>query len=195
MKIDDLVSRLAKTPGLTRRNATKMLFHFIRNKEKIRDFVKIFESVEEEIKVCASCGNISFGELCDICANDRRDHSIICVVEDFEGIANLERGVWYTGIYHVLGGLLSAGRGMMPENLNIASLMEKVRQGLVSEIIFASTSSFEWQATMHLMVGEIKKISSTIKITEFAHGLPIGSSFEYMDEGTLHVAFTARKGV
>ncbi|MDA0617359.1 MAG: toprim domain-containing protein, partial [Proteobacteria bacterium] len=131
------------------------------------------------------------------CSNTKREHGVVCIVEDFEDISNLEKGMWYTGVYHVLGGLLSAQRGMMPENLNISSLIEKIQNKIVSEVIFASTSSFEWQATMHFLIEELKKLEefANIKITEFAHGLPIGSSFEYMDEGTLQVAFTSRKNV
>jgi recombination protein RecR len=197
MKIEELISKLSKTPGITRRNATKVLFHFIRNKERIRDFTKIFQNIEEEVGLCASCGNIAFHELCEICSNTKREHGVVCIVEDFEDISNLEKGMWYTGVYHVLGGLLSAQRGMMPENLNISSLIEKIQNKIVSEVIFASTSSFEWQATMHFLIEELKKLEefANIKITEFAHGLPIGSSFEYMDEGTLQVAFTSRKNV
>ena len=118
-------------------------------------------------------------------------------MEDFEDISNLEKGTWYTGVYHVLGGLLSAQRGMMPENLNISSLIQKIQNKTINEVIFASTSSFEWQATMHFLIEEFKKLEEfpNLKITEFAHGLPIGSSFEYMDEGTLQVAFTSRKNV
>jgi recombination protein RecR len=197
MKIEDLISRIAKTPGITRRNAAKLLFHFIRNKEKISDFTKILQTIEKEIGICGSCGNVAFNQLCDICQNNNRQHGIVCVVEDFEDITNLEKGMWYNGIYHVLGGLLSAQKGMMPENLNTSTLLNKIRNNEVREIIFASTSSFEWQATMHFLISEFKKLSnfSSIKITEFAHGLPIGSSFEYMDEGTLQIAFTARRSL
>jgi recombination protein RecR len=201
MEIDDLVNRLAKYPGLTRKSASKLVFSFIRNKAKIADFIKVFEKIENEITTCSKCGNIAFNDkvedLCAICKNYKRDSTIACVVEDFEDISNLEKGLWYNGSYHVLGGLLSAQKGMMPENLNTNQLFSRIISGEVLEIIFASTSSFEWQATMHFLIEEIRKIpnGSDIKITEFAHGLPIGSSFEYMDEGTLQVAFSSRKGV
>ena len=201
MEIDDLVNRLAKNPGLTRKSASKLVFSFIRNKAKITDFIKIFEKIENEITTCNNCGNVTFKDkvedLCIICKNYKRDSTIACIVEDFEDITNLEKGLWYNGSYHVLGGLLSAQKGMMPENLNTSQLFSRIISGEVLEIIFASTSSFEWQATMHFLVEEIKKIpnGSCVKITEFAHGLPIGSSFEYMDEGTLQIAFSGRKSV
>ena len=201
MEIDDLVNRLAKNPGLTRKSASKLAFSFIRNKAKIADFIKIFEKIENEITTCNQCGNVTFKDkiedLCTICKNYKRDSTIACIVEDFEDITNLEKGLWYNGSYHVLGGLLSAQKGMMPENLNTSQLFSRIISGEVLEIIFASTSSFEWQATMHFLVEEIKKIpnGSFVKITEFAHGLPIGSSFEYMDEGTLQIAFSGRKSV
>lgn len=197
MNIEDLASKIAKNPGLTKRNAQKLLFHFVRNKEKIIDFTKVFETLEKEVCLCEICGNIAFSKLCLICSNTKREHSTVCIVEDFEDISNLEKGMWYNGVYHVLGGLLSAQRGMMPENINISELITRIQSGTVQEIIFASTSSFEWQATIHLILAELKKLSnfSQIRITEFAHGLPIGSSFEYMDEGTLQIAFAARKAV
>ncbi|MFT4967713.1 MAG: recombination protein RecR [Candidatus Deianiraeaceae bacterium] len=197
MNINEIVTKLAKYPGITRRNAMKILFHLIRNKSKIQDFTKILQSIESEVQVCSSCGNVAFNTLCEICENAKRDSTIVCIVEEIEDISNLEKGGWYNGTYHVLGGLLSAQRGMMPENLNILTLIEKICADKVQEIIFASTSSFEWQATMHFLVEELKKLPkfSLITVTEFAHGLPIGSSFEYMDEGTLQVAFTARKNL
>lgn len=197
MNINEIVTKLAKYPGITRRNAMKILFHLIRNKSKIQDFTKILQSIENEVQVCSSCGNVAFNTLCEICENTKRDSTIVCIVEEIEDISNLEKGGWYNGTYHVLGGLLSAQRGMMPENLNILTLIEKICADKVQEIIFASTSSFEWQATMHFLVEELKKLPqfSLITVTEFAHGLPIGSSFEYMDEGTLQVAFTARKNL
>ena len=192
--IEDLAIRLAKNPGITRRSAHKLLFHFIRNKEKIDDFIKILQKVEEEISTCKSCGNVAFESFCNICSSSR-NKSVVCVVEDFEDVGNLEKGGWYDGVYHVLGGLLSAQKNMLPENLNTKPLLEKVKMGQVVEIIFASTSSFEWQATMHFIVHEVKKLNENVKITEFAHGLPVGSSLEYMDEGTLQIAFSCRRGV
>jgi len=196
MKIDEIIIRLAKNPGLTRKSSAKLIFHFIRNKAKIDDFVKVFEKINSEISTCQICGNIAFKNefesLCAICQNNKREHTTVCIVEDFEDIANLEKGLWYNGSYHVLGGLLSAQKGMMPENLNTQKLFERIQSMEVFEIIFASTSSFEWQATMHFLIEEIKKIPNgdAVKITEFAHGLPIGSSFEYIDEGTLQIAFS-----
>lgn len=195
MKIEDLVLKLAKNQGLTRKSSQKLLFHFIRNKEKIADFIKIFQTVEKEVGVCGSCGNVAFSSLCHICQNEKRDSTTICIVEDFEDITNLEKGFWYSGTYHVLGGLLSAQKGMMPDSLNTKTLFEKIYQNKVSEIIFASTSSFEWQATMHFLKEEMRLIPNfeNVKVTEFAHGLPVGGSFEYMDEGTLQIAFRGRK--
>lgn len=192
-----MIAKVAKYQGMTRRSAAKLLFSFVRDKEKIRDFETVLSSIRENIKPCESCGNIAFEDICDICKNEKREHSIVCIVEDFEDIQNLEKGLWYNGIYHVLGGLLSAQKGMMPENLSTRPLFEKIRQGQVTELIFASTSSFEWRATMYYLTEEIKKIPSAenIKITEFAHGLPIGSSFEYMDEGTLQIAYTTRREI
>lgn len=197
MNINEMIAKVAKYQGMTRRSAAKLLFSFVRNKEKIRDFETILSSIRENIKPCKSCGNIAFEDICNICKNVKREHFVICIVEDFEDIQNLEKGLWYNGIYHVLGGLLSAQKGMMPENLNIYSLFEKIRENKVNELIFASTSSFEWRATMYYLTEEIKKIpnAENIKITEFAHGLPIGSSFEYMDEGTLQIAYTTRREI
>ena len=195
MNINEMIAKVAKYQGMTRRSASKLLFSFVRNKEKIRDFETILASIRENVLQCESCFNIAFENLCEICKNERRDHSIICIVEDFEDIANLEKGLWYNGIYHVLGGLLSAQKGMMPENLNTKPLFEKIKKSEVVEIIFASTSSFEWRATMFYLTEELKKIPNgeKLKITEFAHGLPIGSSFEYMDEGTLQIAYQSRR--
>jgi len=201
MEIDDLVNRLAKNPGLTRKSASKLAFSFIRNKAKIADFIKIFEKIENEITICNKCGNVTFKDkvedLCTICKNCKRDSTIACIVEDFEDITNLEKGLWYNGLYHVLGGLLSAQKGMMPDALNTKPLFKRIQNGEVSEIIFASTSSFEWRATMYYLTEEIKKIPNgeKVSITEFAHGLPIGSSFEYMDEGTLQIAYQTRRSV
>lgn len=195
MKVNDIIVKLAKNPGLTRRNAQKLLFNFIRNKEKIDEFAQILQTVKEDIRTCENCYNIAFNKLCFICENDKRDKATVCIVEDFEDVVNLEKGLWYNGIYYVLGGLLSAQKGMMPDDLNTKKLFEKIHNEEISEIIFASTSSFEWQATMHFLNIEMQKIPNfkNVKVTEFAHGLPIGSSFEFMDEGTLQIAFNGRK--
>ena len=195
--IEDLIIRLSKNPGLTKKSASKLIFHLIRNKHKVVDLVKIFEKIEKEVKICEICGNITLETHCEICKNEKREHSTVCIVEEFEDIANLEKGLWYNGSYHVLGGLLSAQKGMMPEQLNIKNLFNRISNNEIGEIIFASTSSFEWQATMHFLIEEIRKIpnGNLLKISEFAHGLPIGSSFEYMDEGTLQIAFSGRKNI
>lgn len=197
MKINEIIAKFAKNQGMTRRSATKFIFSLIRNKEKIREIAEMLASIQNDVCLCKKCGNIAFEELCEICQNEKREHSTVCIVEDFEDVSNLEKGLWYNGIYHVLGGLLSAQKGMMPETLNTKSLFERISQGEVAEIIFASTSSFEWRATMYYLTEEIKKIPNggKIGITEFAHGLPIGSSFEYMDEGTLQIAYQTRRAI
>ena len=197
MKINDIIAKFGKYQGMTRRSATKFIFSLIRNKEKIRDLEEMLNLINKNVCLCEKCGNIAFETVCEICQNAKREHSTVCIVEDFEDITNLEKGLWYNGIYHVLGGLLSAQKGMMPDALNTKPLFQRIQDGEVTEIIFASTSSFEWRATMYYLTEEIKKIPNgeKISITEFAHGLPIGSSFEYMDEGTLQIAYQTRRAI
>jgi recombination protein RecR len=197
MKINDIIAKFGKYQGMTRRSATKFIFSLIRNKEKIRDLEEMLNLINKNVCLCEKCGNIAFEAVCEICQNAKREHSTVCIVEDFEDITNLEKGLWYNGIYHVLGGLLSAQKGMMPDALNTKPLFERIQNGEIFEIIFASTSSFEWRATMYYLTEEIKKIPNgeKVSITEFAHGLPIGSSFEYMDEGTLQIAYQTRRAI
>ena len=194
MIIEDIIKKIAKTPGITRRSAQKMIINFATNKLDLDVFLQALDTIRSDVKVCNTCNNIAFQEQCAICANEKRGRNIVCVVESFDDIINLEKGMWYNGLYHVLGGLLSAQKGMMPDSLNIQNLLHRIKNQNIKEVVFASTSSFEWKATMHFITEEIHGIikKDDIKITEFAHGMPIGGSFEFMDEGTLQIAYSKR---
>lgn len=148
-------------------------------------------SAASSIKACSRCGNLDDVDPCNICRDEKRDDSVICIVEDVADLWALERTGSFKGRYHVLGGTLSALDDVGPEDLNIGTLVDRVNAGSVGEVILATNVTVDGQTTAHYIVDRLA--SSGVKITRLAHGVPVGGELEYLDDGTLTTALKARQ--
>jgi len=175
---------MAQLPGIGKRTALRLVLHLLKQpKEQTVFLADALTTMREEVKFCASCHNISDVEICEICANPNRNHHMICVVEDIRDVMAIENTRQFKGIYHVLGGKISPIDGVGPSQLNISSLVEKVKSGTVQELIFALSSTMEGDTTNFFIYKQIKEyeiITSTI-----ARGIAVGDELEYADEVTL----------
>lgn len=182
--LENAVNEMAQLPGIGKRTALRLVLHLLRQPiEQTTGLTTALDLLRTEIKYCRSCYAISDTNLCEICEKPSRDHSIICVVEDVRDVMALENTQLYKGIYHVLGGKISPMDGVGPNQLNILPLIEKVKNGGVSEIIFALSSTMEGDTTNFYIYKQIKNdnvITSTI-----ARGIAVGDELQYADEVTL----------
>ncbi len=191
--IDRLTDELARLPGIGRKTAQRLTYHLL--KTPAADVTRLAEALvrlTREVRACAECGNYTEAELCPICASPRRDPSVICVVEQASDIGAIERAGEYRGLYHVLGGRLSPLDGIGPGELNVASLLERVRKtGVVREVVLATNPSVEGEATalyLHKLLTPLE-----IRVTRIARGLPIGGDLEYADGVTIAEALHSRR--
>ena len=193
-EIEQLSSTLARRPGLGPRSARRAVLWLVKNREDaLPALLEALDAVSETLVECSTCGNVDTTDPCGICADPRRDAGSLCVVEDVADVWALDRARLFRGRYHVLGGKLSALDGIGPEDLNIASLMDRVANGAVDEVVLAMNATLEGQTTAHYLaerLGEHK-----LRITQLAHGLPVGGELDYLDEGTLAQALRARRPV
>ena len=175
---------MAQLPGIGKRTALRLVLHLLKQpKEQTFFLADALMTMREEVRFCSSCHNISDVEICEICSNSNRNHQIICVVEDIRDVMAIENTRQFKGIYHVLGGKISPIDGVGPSQLNITSLVEKVKLGAVQELIFALSSTMEGDTTNFFIYKQIKEyeiITSTI-----ARGIAVGDELEYADEVTL----------
>lgn len=182
--LEKAVNEMAQLPGIGKRTALRLVLHLLKQpKEQTGFLANALITMREEVKFCESCHNISDVEICEICANTKRDHQIICVVEDIRDVMAIENTGQFRGVYHVLGGKISPIDGVGPSQLNINTLVEKVKSGTVSEIIFALSSTMEGDTTNFYIFKQIQDcniITSTI-----ARGISVGDELEYADEVTL----------
>ena len=187
--VETLISEFTKFPGIGKKTAQRLAFHILSSATE--DAVKFASSVVDVktlVEVCTVCGGISDEKLCEICKNNKRDHSIICVVERSEDIFAFERTNSFMGVYHILGGLLSPLDGIGPEKLNIQTLKIRLKSGM--EIVLATSASLEGDATA-LYLQKLFQ-DKKVKITRVARGLPVGGELEYTDEATLLRALEGR---
>jgi recombination protein RecR len=182
--LEKAVNEMAQLPGIGKRTALRLVLHLLKQpKEHSRFLTNAILTMREEVKFCNSCHNISDNEVCEICDNTKRNHQIICIVEDIRDVMAIESTGQFRGIYHVLGGKISPIDGVGPSQLNINSLVDKVKSGTVLEIIFALSSTMEGDTTNFYIYKQIKDcniITSTI-----ARGIAVGDELEYADEVTL----------
>lgn len=189
--LGQLVDQLARLPGIGRKSAQRLAFHIL--KQSPQDAYALARSIveaKEKIRYCTKCYNMTDQEICPICANPNRDHSLICVVEDARDVVALERAREFTGLYHVLNGAISPMDGIGPDQLKVKELLERLRAGEVQEVILATNSNIEGEATAMYLSNLIKPLG--IKVTRIAQGLPVGGDIEYADEVTLARAFNGR---
>lgn len=182
--IEKAVNEMSQLPGIGKRTALRLVLHMLKQpKEQVTFLSQALLSMREEIKYCNSCHNISDSETCEICANKNRNHQIICIVEDIRDVMAIENTGQFRGIYHVLGGKISPIDGVGPSQLNISSLVKKVKLGQVSEIIFALSSTMEGDTTNFYIYKQIAE--SSIIVSTIARGISVGDELEYADEVTL----------
>lgn len=175
---------MAQLPGIGKRTALRLVLHLLKQpKEQTQLLATALLQLREDIRFCSRCHNISDEEICDICSNPAREQSVICVVEDIRDVMALENTGLYKGLYHVLGGKISPIDGVGPGQLNITSLVEKVKSGQVKEIIFALSSTMEGDTTNFYIYKQIK--DNSVIISAIARGIAIGDELEYADEVTL----------
>ena len=193
-EIEALSSALARLPGLGPRSARRAVLWLVKNREQaLPALLEALDAVSETLIECQICGNVDTSDPCGICADPRRDPKSLCVVEDVADVWALDRARLFQGRYHVLGGKLSALDGIGPEDLNIASLMERVASGEVEEVVLAMNATLEGQTTAHYLAERLEE--HKLRITQLAHGLPVGGELDYLDEGTLAQALRARRPV
>lgn len=182
--LEKAVNEMAQLPGIGKRTALRLVLHLLKQPSEQTQFLTTaLTSMREEIKFCVSCHNISDVEVCEICNNKSRNHKIICVVEDVRDVMAIENTNQFKGIYHVLGGKISPIDGVGPSQLNIASLVEKVKSGNIEELIFALSSTMEGDTTNFYIFRQIKDCH--IKTSTIARGIAVGDELEYADEVTL----------
>lgn len=182
--IEEAVEQLSSLQGIGKKTALRLVLNLLkRDRSDIERFSNAFISMKENVKACESCGNISDINICTICSNEKRDHETICIVEDIRDIMAIESTETYNGIYHVLGGVISPMDGIGPSDLNISSLINKLENSEVKEIIFALSATMEGDTTNFYLFKKITPFN--IKVTSLSRGVSVGSELHYADELTL----------
>jgi recombination protein RecR len=182
--LQNAVNEVSQLPGIGKRTALRLVLHLLKQpQEQTTHLVEALQSMRNGIKFCKNCHNISDVELCEICANPRRNEKIICVVEDIRDVMAIESTGSFRGLYHVLGGIISPIDGVGPNDLNIESLVQKVKDTQVEELIFALSSTMEGDTTNFYIYKKIQEFE--VKTSTIARGISVGGELEYADEVTL----------
>lgn len=193
-EIHHLVKLFSKLPGLGPRSGRRAVLALLKEKEKLLyPLLETLRVTAEKIQVCTVCGNLDVSEVCSICTGSGRDSTLLCIVQDISDLWALERSGSYKGHYHVLGGVLSALEGKGPDDLNLKSLFHRLSQKRYQEVILALSPTMEGQTTSHYLVDCLAPL--TIKTTIIAHGVPLGGELDYLDDGTLIAALSARRRI
>lgn len=191
-ELDHLINLLGKVPGLGPRSARRAALQLIKKKDSLmKPLSSALADVAENVHPCSTCGNLDIENPCHICESPKRDRSIICVIEDVSDLWALDRAGSYRGLYHVIGGTLSALDGVGPDDLNINTLIERAGDSELKEIIIATNATVDGQTTAHYITEQLKSLDLTI--TRLAHGVPIGGELDYLDDGTLTTALNSRR--
>jgi recombination protein RecR len=190
---EKLQRQLKQLPGVGYRSAERIALHLLVEKPtRLAELVASLEAAAKAVRRCERCGNLSEGDLCEICADGRRDPSVVCVVEHVPDLVALERSGAYRGVYHVLHGKLSPIQGVKPEDLNLDSLLARTATGGVNELILALSNDVEGEATCHYLTQHLPS-GSAVKITRIGFGLPSGGGVLYADSVTLKSALDGRR--
>ena len=191
--MDNLVAQLTRLPGIGTRTAQRLAFHILAvPSDEANALGHAIADVKARVRPCRECGNLTEDELCGVCADTRRDRTVICVVEQPVDVLSLERTHEYRGLYHVLGGALSPLDGVEPRDLRIAQLLERVGDGVVEEVVLATNPTMTGEATAAYLADRLRE---QVSVTRLASGLPVGGDLEYADEVTLGRAFEGRRRV
>jgi recombination protein RecR len=190
-EIQRLIQLLARLPGLGPRSARRAALHLIRKREELLGpLADAMQVARERILVCSACGNIDTSDPCTVCCDPRRDPNVLVVVETVADLWALERAGAIRARYHVLGGVLSPLDGVGPGELNIGSLVGRVAEGQITEVILAVNATVDGQTTAHYITDALAHLA--VKITRLAHGVPVGGELDYLDDGTLSAAIRSR---
>ena len=191
-EIEALSQALARLPGLGPRSARRAVLHLMKKREAaLQPLLAALNQVADKLSTCSICGNVDTSDPCGICSDPRRDPKSLCVVEEVSDLWALDRSRLFPGRYHVLGGRLSALEGIRPEDLSIDKLVKRVAEGGIDEVVLAMNATLEGQTTAHYLAERLEKFP--IRLTQLAHGLPVGGELDYLDEGTLTQAMRARR--
>jgi len=190
--VQELIDELGRLPGIGPKSAQRLAFHILEaDPEDMKRLVSALVTVKERVKFCSICGNVSEQETCNICRDQRRDPTVICVVEESKDVLAVERTRSFRGRYHVLGGAINPIAGVGPEQLRIRELLTRLNDSQIEEIIIATDPNLEGEATATYLARMLKTIG--ISVTRLASGLPVGGDLEYADEVTLGRAFEGRR--
>ena len=193
--IEKLISDISKLPGLGRRSAQRIALYLLKNKNRsLLPLIQTLQESHNKISECLSCGNVDMINPCNICSNQKRDQSSICIVDDISDLWTFERVGFYRGLYHVLGGSLSAINGIGTEELTIKKLIKRIEENEITEVILALSTTMEGQTTTHVIADKLETFKN-LTVTRLAQGIPIGGEVHYLDENTLNTAFQSRKKI
>ena len=193
-ELDALSTALARLPGLGPRSARRAVLYLVKKREAaLEPLLAALQAVADNLVTCTACGNVDTVDPCRLCEDPRRDARLLCVVEEVADLWALDRSRLFPGRYHVLGGRLSALEGIRPEDLGIDTLVGRVAKGGIDEVVLAMNATLEGQTTAHYLAERLEKYP--IRLTQLAHGLPVGGELDYLDEGTLAQALRARRPV
>jgi recombination protein RecR len=194
-EIDKLINEVSKLPGLGRRSAQRIALYLLKNKERsLMPLVHTLNEANEKIINCKVCGNIDMIDPCSLCQNTKRDEKTILVVEDVSDLWTFDRIGFFRGMYHVLGGSLSAMNGIGTDQLTIKKLMQRIEKQQVTEVILALSTTMEGQTTSHVVADKLEQFDN-LTVTRLARGIPIGGEVHFLDENTLNTAFQSRKKI
>jgi len=189
--VQNLVAQLTRLPGVGQRTAQRLAFHILRApKDEALALATAIAEVKERVRFCRECGNLTEDEVCAICLDTRRDHSVICVVEQPVDLISVERTAEFRGLYHVLGGALSPIDGVEPADLRIDELIQRVERNGVEEVVVATNPNMTGEATAAYLADRLR---GRVRVTRLASGLPVGGDLEYADEVTLGRALAGRR--
>ena len=193
-EFERLIQLLSRLPGLGPRSARRAVLFLIKRRETLmQPLAQALNDAADAIIVCGTCGNLDTAEPCGICMDETRDHSVVCVVEDVADLWALERTRSFKGLYHVLGGRLSALDGVGPEDLNIGRLVVRAEAESLREVILAMNLTVDGQTTSHYIADRLA--DTGVEVTRLAHGVPVGGELDYLDDGTLETALRSRNRV
>lgn len=189
--VEEAVGQFSRLPGIGKKTALRLVLHMLKqDDEQAKQFSDSILKLKSDLKYCSECNNISDTEICSICADGRRHHDVVCVVEDLRDVMAIENTNQFKGVYHVLGGLISPIDGVGPEDLNIESLLARIHKKEVKEVIFALAATMEGDTTTFYISKKLKDVN--VKITTIARGIAIGGELEYADEITLGRSILSR---
>ncbi|MBR2300041.1 MAG: recombination protein RecR [Alphaproteobacteria bacterium] len=193
-EIDILIKQIAKLPALGTRSARRIVLQLLKNRQtQLEPLIEAMQNLNAHIKTCTICGNFDTSEVCSVCADLKRDAKTVCVVQDVTDLWAMERAGFFKGKYHVLGGVLSAIDGVLPQDLNVEALIRRIEADEIKEVILALPATVDGQITAQYLISKIRPLH--VKVSTLALGLPVGAELDYMDDGTIEMALSSRKEI